>query len=308
MSGADPEALGDRILLFCLGAQKAGTTWLHDLLAAHPDAHVPRVKEVHYWDARTVRSEDAYVARALDRLLGTAERLACGPGRPLGKALARLGTALDWLEMHGAAPGDHAAYLRWITRGSAGRRVIADITPAYALLSRDTLAEMCALAPGTRFLFILRDPLDRVWSSIRMAANKDEPDAAEFARRCAARARSFAAEGNRRRGLISAYEDTVTALDAAVPADRRLYLFHEGLFEPETVAALLGFLGLAPVASDPARRSNPGRPLELPEALVPGLLARLMPTYRFCAARFGAALPARWRARIEAFGGTEAVA
>ncbi len=35
----------------CIGAQKAGTTWLHENLEHHPEAFVPpRVKEVHYFD------------------------------------------------------------------------------------------------------------------------------------------------------------------------------------------------------------------------------------------------------------------
>ena len=35
----------------CIGAQRAGTTWLYDLLASHPEVYVPsRRKEVHYFD------------------------------------------------------------------------------------------------------------------------------------------------------------------------------------------------------------------------------------------------------------------
>ncbi|MEO0720491.1 MAG: hypothetical protein AAFZ06_16685, partial [Pseudomonadota bacterium] len=39
---------------FCIGAQKAGTSWLQAMFDRHPDIHVPFVKEVHYWD--TVRA------------------------------------------------------------------------------------------------------------------------------------------------------------------------------------------------------------------------------------------------------------
>ncbi|MAS41443.1 MAG: hypothetical protein CMK33_07000 [Porticoccaceae bacterium] len=35
-----------------IGAQKAGTTWLYEQLAAHPQIGFPGGKEVHYWDAR----------------------------------------------------------------------------------------------------------------------------------------------------------------------------------------------------------------------------------------------------------------
>ena len=39
-------------LLLCIGAQKAGTTWLADYLRDHPEVHLPPVKEVHFFDAR----------------------------------------------------------------------------------------------------------------------------------------------------------------------------------------------------------------------------------------------------------------
>lgn len=33
-----------------IGAEKAGTTWLHDVLSAHPDLFLPSTKEIHYFN------------------------------------------------------------------------------------------------------------------------------------------------------------------------------------------------------------------------------------------------------------------
>ena len=33
-----------------IGAQKAGTTWLHTMLNQHPNLSLPEAKELHYWD------------------------------------------------------------------------------------------------------------------------------------------------------------------------------------------------------------------------------------------------------------------
>lgn len=33
-----------------IGAQKAGTTWLHTMLSQHPMLKLPQAKELHYWD------------------------------------------------------------------------------------------------------------------------------------------------------------------------------------------------------------------------------------------------------------------
>ncbi|MGE3297446.1 MAG: sulfotransferase [Porticoccaceae bacterium] len=43
-----------------IGAQKAGTTWLYERLAAHPQIGFPGGKEVHYWDARATLPESWY--------------------------------------------------------------------------------------------------------------------------------------------------------------------------------------------------------------------------------------------------------
>lgn len=34
----------------CIGAQKAGTTTLHNILKQHPDIYLPKIKETHYFD------------------------------------------------------------------------------------------------------------------------------------------------------------------------------------------------------------------------------------------------------------------
>ena len=33
-----------------IGAQKAGTSWLHAMLSQHPKLALPKDKELHYWD------------------------------------------------------------------------------------------------------------------------------------------------------------------------------------------------------------------------------------------------------------------
>ena len=39
-----------KVNFFCIGAQKAGTTTLHDILSQHPDIYLPKDKEAHFFD------------------------------------------------------------------------------------------------------------------------------------------------------------------------------------------------------------------------------------------------------------------
>jgi len=43
VTGRGPTFLG-------IGAQKSGTTWLHEMLRLHPDVGMPEQKELHFWD------------------------------------------------------------------------------------------------------------------------------------------------------------------------------------------------------------------------------------------------------------------
>ena len=47
---ADMALPGDGPTFLGIGAQKAGTSWLHEMLKLHPDIGLPQKKELHYWD------------------------------------------------------------------------------------------------------------------------------------------------------------------------------------------------------------------------------------------------------------------
>ena len=47
---ADKKDLSLSISFLCIGAQKGGTTWLHEQLRKHPQLCLPNQKEIHFWD------------------------------------------------------------------------------------------------------------------------------------------------------------------------------------------------------------------------------------------------------------------
>lgn len=44
----------DQVFL-SVGAVKAGTTWLYDVMSRHPDVHFSHEKEIHYFYAQALR-------------------------------------------------------------------------------------------------------------------------------------------------------------------------------------------------------------------------------------------------------------
>jgi hypothetical protein len=141
--------------VLCIGAQKAGTTWLHHHLQRLPGIWASPVKEFHHFDSlgQIAAFETWKQTTALDLFAHASTELhdfALRLGFPLNGA--GWGAYLDLFQ---AAPTDQVAM---------------DFTPAYATLDEETVQEMSRVMPDVRVLFILRDPVERALSGAFHAA------------------------------------------------------------------------------------------------------------------------------------------
>lgn len=57
--------------------------------------------------------------------------------------------------------------------------VNGDITPAYSCISRDVIQQIYQLYPTLPLIYIIRNPIERAWSSARMALSRAEMQANE---------------------------------------------------------------------------------------------------------------------------------
>jgi hypothetical protein len=295
MTGAapDPRFASVPTLFFGIGAQKCGTTWLHEYLRDHPEAQVPLVaKELHYWDA--IRPPHI---RPLGDLSGLGLRRALRRAVARARADAEGRAAIDrravWERaLRGGDPA-HRHYADLLFEAGARARAVGEITPAYALVGADTLREMAELSPNARFFFVMRDPVARLLSGLRMKVARATGAVTGAALHAAA---EEAMDRDPELDLArSRYEKTIARLDAAVPAGRVAYFFYETLFDQRELDRLTGFLGISPKAGDTGRRVFAGEGETPVEA---GLLARLraalQATYDVVAERFGPLVPAAW--------------
>jgi hypothetical protein len=235
-----------------VGCQKGGTTWLFDYLAHHPEVAMCPVKEMHVFDA--AYRPDLY-------------RLP-----PASPEIARM-------------IGDPELYRRYFLDLTREAAVVGEITPSYSVLSSEHFKTVKALlAPDFRMrvIFLMRDPVERMWSRAKMQTrgnvntetlqqrfrdNLDEPEVV---------ARTH-------------YDATIHALETAFEPDELFYGFYETLFRQETVSRICEFLGIAYLAPDFSRRPNasPRNVAPQPEALAAARKAYAS-VYDFCAERFGA--------------------
>lgn len=240
--------MAEATVFFCVGATKAGTGWLYEYLVDHPECHFRTIKELHYFDALDARKLDREIAKHEGRKAVFEKKLAQGNASKMIDTAMAYRDRVDWLSVL-ARGEDMTAYLDYLYGGRTGERVVGDITPAYSLLPGNVLKTMAGLAEDVRFLYLLRDPVERLWSHIRMIAARREPSG-ELAPDRAGRILRRTLRGEE--GQIarrSDYAGNLTRLRRVV-GDRLKVVFFEDLFEGDGVGQVCAHLGIAPV---PAR-------------------------------------------------------
>jgi hypothetical protein len=296
--GLDPRFAQPRTLFFGIGAQKSATSWLDKYLRHHPQICLPVRKEQHYWSTRTPGKADA-------RLEWVRTRIAKGRSRGFWERLTRTrrGRNLDraWVlteTMLEHRSTGHSAYADVLFQIYAGQPVAGEITPEYALLSASDFAEMAALGPDVRFVFIMRDPLDRLRSGIRQKLRKTRGAGSVTPEAVAERMREVIADPKDPALLRSRYDMTIRTIESVVPAERVHYLFFETMFDQSEMDRLAAFLGVSARPAEVGRKVNEGTHagVGFPEALEAEALETLRPVYEFVRARFGALTPGTWRA------------
>lgn len=278
-----------------IGAQKAASTWLYGCLRAHPRLWLPPIKELHYF---THRVEDLHS--------GIGARL--GGKDWVNRRLRRMVKPRLLADLRALDP----ALLRWDLRFFLGRRsdgwyeslfhagssrVTGEITPEYALLSADEVGRVRDAFPNLKILFLMRDPIDRGWSQVRMLARLrglsllSEEAALALARDPAVLGRSD-------------YRATLEAWGRHFPPERIFTGFLEEVrADPRALLSrIFDFLGVptddSVLSRDLYRVVHEGAPRPMPAVVERELARTCIEDLRVLEERFGHPVSA-WRERAE---------
>ncbi|SHI41769.1 sulfotransferase [Wenxinia saemankumensis] len=283
-------------LLICLGATKAGTSWLYRSLADHPDTSLPAVKELHYFDTFDAGPREkqlaAYRARLSAFEAARDEAGAAGRGwqaRNMARRIADMRGTLS--VMAGARDGD-AGYLALMDEIGQGR-LTADMTPNYALADDGALARLAVL-PGAVFVYLVRDPLARLWSHVRMQAERQRQPGEDVPKKANATLWRILNRGQETHVLHRGdYAAAIARLEGTLPPDRFRVEVMERLTTPSGWAAFCRWLGLAPSDADGTARVHEGPKIRMRGDLRVPALKMLKDQYAWARARFGD-LPPPW--------------
>jgi sulfotransferase family protein len=271
----------------CIGAQKAGTTWLMRVLDKHPDIFVTPVKEIHYFD----------------HLAGVTHHLDAGRKRSrLRKYYARMLT--QWSKAgHYRAQGPwYKAYMKpalddgWYAslfahRGAA--RMAGEATPEYAISGEDGFRHLARLAPDARVIYIMRNPVARGWSQVKHYGRRHRLDVANLS--IARLVEIVDSEP------FNAHGDYVTVLDnlAKVFNPEQVYVgFYEDIHADRlaALAEICGFLGVdfkPDYFPSPSKSVNRSQSANIPDPVRDHLRAKYAPMVAKLEGRLGS-LPEFW--------------
>lgn len=280
-------------IAYCIGAQKAGTTWIYEALRQSPEVHFSKCKEIHYFDVLAGKAKQVVDLR-VNIAKNLTSSLKLGSCSTNSKTLNQLSDLVELLALYSGNASDHSAYLRYLLKDHEKQPVICDITPAYAVLDNEMYAQMDRLGDA-KFFFIMRDPVDRMWSQIRMAVKKASPTMANFQADCEAHAKKLLQQNRLPRIERSDYRRTITELEKAVPQERILYIFYETLFQEKTLNKLSSFLGISPFIAKLDTLSNMGAHATIPAEIKRKFQISFKDQYDYCFNRFGKDVPIRWR-------------
>lgn len=269
--GSVKAALNPRVGFLCIGAQKAGTTWLNEQLLRHESVCLPPVKEVHFFNYLYSPNDRGWI---FDHYLRPARLY-------LSSMLQSRVEDMDWegiayyarlLDLIRKGHVDENWYEYVFTLCHDAARLRGDITPAYLSMSPEGIAHVHRYNPEMRLVALLREPVDRAVSAAKMIIKRKkitQPDDLLW--------RSVISG----HGILhkSSYAAQLENWLHFFPAEQLLVLPYERIaLEPKPLMdEVCDFLSIARMEHDPAmdERIHAGRHYDTPAWVLDWLESRL---------------------------------
>lgn len=267
--------------LLGVGCQKGGTSWIYEYLEAHPQADLGPKKEHHVFDALFVPDMQPDFQRRIGKLLAYLGGTGPLPDRATLRSASYLFDIESYFEHF------HYRLLR-----DAETRITADLTPDYCALPVEgfRMVRDGFLKRGVpvKVLFILRDPVARCWSHVRMLRRQDAM-AGRVPVYPTAEAQLAAQYATEHFQLRTRYDRTLAALGEVFAPSELHVVLYETLFTEPGITSLCEFLGITPVAPRLERRVHAAEPtLPPPDELQDAVARHYAPVYSAAMKRFGA--------------------
>jgi hypothetical protein len=154
-----------KLFILGVGAQKSGTSWLHNQLVKNGCIDMGFTKEYHVFDTvfceycKTIKTHviDTVIEKHSQAKLGTND--ASYPN--ISKRLSFIDNTENYFD-----------YFDYLYLKNSETLAVGDITPSYAMLGKEAFRHIKNGLESRGFevkvIFLMRDPVERVWSMLRM--------------------------------------------------------------------------------------------------------------------------------------------
>ena len=148
----------------CIGAPRSGTTWLYSRLSELPDFKMPAKKEIHYFDRSRHYPSPSHLSESSPiKRVANPKWLLKAVGDPLNTLVKGDFDTFKWkLNWYFGNYDDE-----WYLSLFESDKITGDITPAYSILEDSDIQKMARINPNVKIVYLLRNPIERTWSSYR---------------------------------------------------------------------------------------------------------------------------------------------
>jgi len=148
--------------ILCIGAQKAGTSWLHEVLSEHPKVWTPPFKELHFFDHKFIPANRKWTQGHVRKGIRNAKfshTMTCDtPDQEY----------IDYLESILSRPMFNGNWYKNVFSFAPKNTSLLDVTPEYSCVPEEGVEFIDRFLPRCKFIYILRDPSDRAVSQLKM--------------------------------------------------------------------------------------------------------------------------------------------
>jgi len=157
-----------------VGAPRAGTTWLYELLRVHPELWMPPIKELHYFDSldpsqslhRKTQSQrfriKRYAILRLKHYLASYINFLVRKNL-FDKSVIKTDLAFDYKFF---GPGENLDWYKSLFETAADKGLISgEFTPDYGLMQPNLAMLLPQIRADLKVILMLRDPVERTWSN-----------------------------------------------------------------------------------------------------------------------------------------------
>ena len=265
-------------LLLCVGAQKAGTTWLYKQLDNHPDIQFSFNKEVQYFS--TIHNRSNLIAQR--KVFHLKKMLENNPERLIQYFIAESvdGPGAGDRGVRGLLSGvDDEWYLRQFRPQK--KRFCADFSPEYAKIGVPGYDHVKRLSENQKIIFVMREPAARLKSALSyhiQMLNIDETNLTNEEWKKLVRL-SFLQE-------LGDYQSTIADLRASFNEEDIIFMFFEKIMQnkKEALQELNTALGVTDFVEDDMNleeKVNISKKVEIPSIVLDDIRAMTANTKAF---------------------------